>query len=105
MNLIAYIHGTFVRRASWFGPASTFRESLNQQLWPDGVEISERTWSGGNRFSSRYNAAKSLRNRLGKDLPNCKRISVIAHSHGGNIALNAVQTEPLNAVKIVTIGR
>ncbi|MBY3360213.1 hypothetical protein HFN97_20675 [Rhizobium laguerreae] len=104
MNLIAYIHGTFVRRASWFGPASTFRESFNQQLWPDGVEIIERTWSGGNRFSSRYNAAKSLRNRLGKDLPNYKRIFVIAHSHGGNIALNAVQTEPLNDVKIVTIG-
>ena len=80
--------------APWTAEASTFCKSLSDSLGPNVVFWRLR-WSGRNSHTARFNAAKSLRDCLQKGLENREwrdaKHFVVAHSHGGNVALMALE--------------
>jgi len=78
----------------WFAEGSEFRTRLTAALSKHGlsVQISPFNWSGANSVRARDNAARMLSEHLRtkqSEHPGCKQV-VIAHSHGGNVALRAL---------------
>lgn len=104
MIQITLIHGTWARglptfarmrtahRAKWAREGSSFRSSLNWQLDQQGIPHAMDTfeWSGANSFLERDDAARDLAQRLAGSRPDQRHV-IIAHSHGGNVALRASQ--------------
>jgi|SoiMethySBSTD1v2_1073268.scaffolds.fasta_scaffold423928_2 hypothetical protein len=93
----------------WFEDESTFRARLNAALenasldWP----IRAFLWSGANSVHARDGAARELSDQLRKDLADPDAtVVIIAHSHGGNLALRAVQhlNSMAGRVRIVTLA-
>jgi hypothetical protein len=82
---IALVHGTFAPGAPWTQPGSALR-----RLWPATPErpvtFDAPQWSGDNSHEARVTAAAELASHLRKRPAQL----VIAHSHGGNVALNAL---------------
>src|SRR5262249_60744241 len=68
----------------WFEDGSPFHERLKALGWP----ITAFPWSGANSVHARDSAARKLSDQLRKDLaaPGATFV-IIAHSHGGNVAL------------------
>jgi hypothetical protein len=104
--VITMVHGTFAKNATWINPASPFGRSLRDRLPPAHVEAFD--WSGSNSVKARAEASEQLRARLRKlcgDYPNAHH-AIIAHSHGGNVALAALADEELagKMLGIVTLG-
>lgn len=94
----------------WFEEGSQFRTGLDEALksasldWP----IRPFLWSGANSVHARDCAARELSDQLTKDLqgdPDARAV-IIAHSHGGNVALRALQL--LNSmpdkIRVVTLA-
>ena len=93
--LIVLVHGTWGSASKWAMPKeSEFVRQLKSLLCSNkknpSIEIDRFGWSGVNRASDRALAAHELANYLQDKLSTSDRlIFVIAHSHGGNIALRA----------------
>ncbi len=92
-NLVIFVHGTWV---DWWALSSDkfFENSLRDTFREKGggeVEFRVLDWSGNNSMSARAKAATKLREMLSKFLSksDSERVLVIAHSHGGNVALQA----------------
>lgn len=86
------VHGTFATNAPWTQEGSLLRRTLTNELGDD-VTFRAFLWSGDNSFAARSDAAKKLRAFLDREVeskPNDKHV-VIAHSHGGNVALSAIE--------------
>jgi hypothetical protein len=93
----------------WFEEGSQFHAGLDTALksasldWP----IRAFLWSGANSVHDRDCAARELSQQLRKDLQDPDATAVIiAHSHGGNVALRALQhlgSTP-NRVRVVTLA-
>lgn len=93
--VLTFVHGTWGRGmiwpsgdAAWTTDASTLCRSLRDRLGPD-VVFRRFRWSGRNSHTARLNASKRLRDFLQEGLaewPDATHI-VVAHSHGGNVAL------------------
>ena len=99
------IHGTFARNAEWTRPRSFLRNSLYSQFKQE-LKIEAFEWSGDNSLTGRAQAADALRNHLRRTLvkyPNARQY-VIAHSHGGNVALQAVAAPELNRIRIACLS-
>ena len=82
------IHGTFARGAPWTQAGSVLVDRLSK-YFPESL-IVQFEWSGRNNFSERKIATKNL-------IEKCKNISgkgyklvIVGHSHGGNIAIEAL---------------
>ncbi len=104
MVQITLIHGTWGRgiplvakhrmahRAKWCRPGSAFRIDLDRALQRDGMHYDVNTfeWSGANSFLDRDAAARNLADRLLASGSTHRHV-LIAHSHGGNLALRAAQ--------------
>lgn len=78
----------------WFEKGSQFQNKLLAELVRQGyqVEFDYFLWSGDNSFLQREQAAKELEKLLrsqSERFPGSKKV-VIAHSHGGNVLLRAV---------------
>jgi hypothetical protein len=89
--VITLVHGTWGRKTTWTQPDSRLREVLIQHL-PD-AEIRAFSWSGKNSPSARHKASLALSLDLRELLqlqPQALHV-VIGHSHGGNVALKAVE--------------
>ncbi|CAD6532877.1 hypothetical protein LMG27952_02669 [Paraburkholderia hiiakae] len=89
------VHGTFARDSEWTRENSFLTREL-LLLEPGGVTIGKFVWSGKNRHDHRILASAALRERLASEAaarPN-ERILIVAHSHGGNIAMSAVDGVP-----------
>lgn len=73
----------------WYEPASDFRRTLEAL---ENVECRAFEWSGDNSVTSRALAAQSLRSELQQALVETPLAChlVIAHSHGGNVAVHAL---------------
>lgn len=86
--VITLVHGTFAVDAAWTKDDS----KLCQAIWDafgDDIRIERFSWSGENDYRARINAGVQLALHLLRQAeadPAAKRI-VIAHSHGGNVAL------------------
>lgn len=94
--VITVVHGTYSRGADWTRAGSSFCQSLAAAL-PGPVHIQPFEWSGKNSFGARAKAATELRRHLHELIRSfpMARHYVIAHSHGGNVALYALQDSVL----------
>lgn len=95
----------------WFDPGSEFRESLARCLRELGIDFSTRIlfWDGLNSIESRNTAAIALADLIRKLMEQAPDhpIVVIAHSHGGNVALRAAHiadTKGMSKLKVVTLA-
>lgn len=88
------VHGTFARKATWIEPESTLCQTLRENLgWRARIEPFR--WSGRNSVNARARAADEFRAHLAgtrEAFPEAEHL-VIAHSHGGNVVLMALDTE------------
>ena len=126
-GMITLVHGTWPRgffpkwlkimrllglskpKPLWFESESPFREKLEPSLKDASLdcEIRPFCWSGANSVFAREGAAQKLARVLKDDLkPSNAMPIVIAHSHGGNVALRAMTHLGADAsrVRIVTLA-
>jgi len=79
----------------WFEPGSEFTQKVKEKVAPalrDDIEFHEFLWSGSNSLGARAAAADGLRTHLQTEFsrtPGACHL-LIAHSHGGVVAFNAV---------------
>ncbi len=83
--VLTLVHGTWARDAEWVKETSDFVKELNSL--PAEVEIRRFPWSGGNRFTARRDASDALSGFLSQRQG--EKQYIIAHSHGGNVAVRA----------------
>lgn len=90
-QIIVLVHGTWARHAPWTLPKSRLRASLSR-VFGANVLFERHPWSGANRFGARSRAAAALKERIRllRTRHPTVPIAIVAHSHGGNIALSAV---------------
>src|SRR5262245_20235181 len=79
----------------WFEEGSQFRTGLDAALKSASLDwtICPFLWSGANSVHARDCAARELSDQLRNHLqddPDARAV-IIAHSHGGNVALRALQ--------------
>jgi hypothetical protein len=116
---IILVHGTWPRgvfpkrrevKRPWFEEGSQFRAGLEAALksasldWP----IRAFLWSGANSVHARNYAARKLSDQLRNSLQDHPDVTavIIAHSHGGNVALRALQhlDSMAGRIRIVTLA-
>jgi hypothetical protein len=93
--VITTVHGTWARKADWMA-CSALAQKIRTQLGP-GTEITPLIWSGHNNHPARRKASLCLEEHLRKqvhDYPGAKLV-LVCHSHGGNVALHALQDPEL----------
>jgi hypothetical protein len=96
--VITLVHGTWAPDAPWTKEGSSLRAKLRNRLGERTV-FRTFTWSGRNSHLARLQAGVELRSDLEASIahyPNAKQF-VIAHSHGGNVALYALRDQRLQA--------
>jgi hypothetical protein len=85
---VTLVHGTWARRAKW----TRTNSALATRLVCAGAACTRFQWSGRNSHRARIRAARRLADHLRAQHalePDIKQ-AVVAHSHGGNVALHAV---------------
>ncbi len=96
--IITLVHGTWARHTRWVQDDSPLCQELRTKFG-DRLHLTRFPWSGWNQASARLSAAKRLRVHLQKlilDHPEAEHF-IIAHSHGGNVAMYALQDDTLEA--------
>ena len=90
--VVTLIHGTFAPEAEWVKDGSKLCEAVHK-AFPGRVEFRRLPWSGGNTIGARQDAARNLGAQILADpaRPAGARHFLVAHSHGGNIALYALR--------------
>jgi hypothetical protein len=95
---VTLIHGTWGRKSAWTKESSKLSDALRKGI-SNQLFLRRFEWSGGNSPSARSRAAQELRQNLLRGIteyPNSKHF-IIAHSHGGNVALYALRDSDLLA--------
>ncbi len=94
-HVVVLIHGTFARSAAWTAAESTLSRSVVEKLGSQSTALRRLVWSGGNTLEARLRAANELRAVLAEQLDRWPTAQhhLIAHSHGGNVALYALNDE------------
>ena len=89
--VLTLIHGTWAPHAPWTLPDSPLRKALASQLG-DRIAFETLEWSGANTHRARREAAQKLRAQLADSIAAnpLARHFLVAHSHGGNVALYAM---------------
>jgi pimeloyl-ACP methyl ester carboxylesterase len=88
-DLYILVHGTWGSASTWHKPHSLFWQALRKNC-DHNARIVSFAWSGSNSDSARHAAAQELAALL-LSYPSNVTITVIAHSHGGNVVLLASQ--------------
>jgi hypothetical protein len=116
--LVTLVHGTWARgffsyrrsHERWFEPGACFSRQLAAELRDKhGIDATFRRslWSGANSLEERALAARRLAARLaaqGLQGAGRRRI-VIGHSHGGNVALKAIEAlEAPSRVELISLA-
>lgn len=89
--VVTLVHGTWARDSEWYQTNSQFCKDLAASL--PGAIFHPFSWTGKNSPTARHVAAKTLAHDLTNLVaayPRAKHF-VIAHSHGGNVALYALR--------------
>lgn len=84
------VHGTWSKASSWYAPGGHFFDLIEQRAKELGHTAITYTWSGYLDESHRAAAGKSLA-KLIRSYPADTEFYIIAHSHGGNVAILASQ--------------
>jgi pimeloyl-ACP methyl ester carboxylesterase len=96
---VILVHGTWGRGvfrrkplAPWCRDDSVFVRALQSALEARGVHptVLPFNWSGDNSVFERAAAANDLQSFIDSSIPPSERLLLIAHSHGGNVALQAI---------------
>lgn len=93
--IVLLVHGTFARSAAWTLPGSKLRQSITERVQTPTAFV-RVNWSGRNTLAGRRAALSTLRDALAAsqrrhpDVPHF----IVAHSHGGNIALQCLSRWP-----------
>ena len=96
MSVVVHtIHGTqlpFAREPEWVREGSDFSRAMTEQIQAD-VRVVPFYWSGRNSVEARRQAAEDLQRRLEESIRQnpTEEQFIVAHSHGGNVALMAIQ--------------
>jgi pimeloyl-ACP methyl ester carboxylesterase len=97
-RLVTLVHGTWASKTPWVQDGSCFQSWLSSEL--QGACFPFFRWSGRNSHTHRIQAGKELQDHLRRvqkqveRIPDAKHV-VIAHSHGGNVVLYALQDDEL----------
>lgn len=99
------IHGTWGSRSDFAFEDSLFCRALKAEVFQP-LEFVRFKWSGKNSELERVHAADDLIELIARISLRDDPIYILAHSHGGNVALEALRnTEVANRVKgIITMG-
>lgn len=108
--VVTLVHGTFAKGATWTKNSSILRDEIAAELGQHEREVTFDVfeWSGRNTHKARVKAGYELASHikaLRKRFPLAKHF-IIAHSHGGNVALLAHKHLPehLHALGVATLG-
>ena len=102
-NCIWLVHGTWASNAAWTDPSGPLSVGLRERFGED-IPIERFTWTGRNRSLDRRLAAEALRDAvLASPLRPGGHLAV-AHSHGGNIVIEALQLDPGLFSAVVTLN-
>lgn len=108
--VVTLVHGTFAPGADWTKEGSKLRHQIADALGEQGqaVHFDVFEWSGRNSHKARIKAGYELADhisQLRKSRPGCSHF-IVAHSHGGNIALFAHKHLPqkFHSLGIATLG-
>lgn len=82
------IHGTWSSEALWYMPGGDFFEEFEKNCV--NGHVIPFCWSGKNDHEARIRAAQTL-TKLIQSYPVETTITIVAHSHGGNVAILASQ--------------
>jgi hypothetical protein len=106
MIVVTLVHGTFATAAPWTKPDSALCRRLKNEFG-DKILIEPFSWSpADNSIEARMAAAEKLSSHLARLQENNPegRQYVIAHSHGGNVALDAVALYGRNLAGIACLA-
>lgn len=97
MNHLVLLHGTFATEAEWTRDGSPLVNELQKRL--HSSRMHRHGWSGRNSFAARARASCELVNLIKTIIAEDKdaRIAIVAHSHGGTIALEAMDSDEVRA--------
>jgi MFS family permease len=108
-NIVFLVHGTSFfpwsrgKGALWMSPGSAMWDAL--QKLPGPPIVRSFLWSGRNSMKARSDAAHDLASQLRAAAQGANNVTIIGHSHGGNVALQAVGEAHLEyAVKIICLS-
>lgn len=106
--VVTLVHGTFATGAPWTKEGSALRDEITAALPGRHVVFDTFEWSGRNTHKARVKAGYALAAHVAElrtRYPRCKHF-IVAHSHGGNVALFAHKHLPnvFHALGIATLG-
>jgi pimeloyl-ACP methyl ester carboxylesterase len=108
--VVTLVHGTFAKGAPWTKDGSILRREIAAELGRQEHDVifDVFEWSGRNTHKARIKAGSQLADHireLKKRYPLSKHF-IVAHSHGGNVALLAHKHLPqnLHATGVTTLG-
>lgn len=106
MEIVTLVHGTFARGlflrrplAAWTDSRSDLRAAIADALRPRKVQFAIFNWSGGNSMHARRDAGFALVAFLLELFARFPKAHhhIVAHSHGGNIAMYALRTDTIRS--------
>ena len=83
------IHGTWGSNSNWYTPKGDFFEALEKTVQKNNGTVVPFRWNGSNNHFERVKAAESLVKLVQTYDTKTTSLSIVAHSHGGNVALLA----------------
>ena len=92
MSTCILIHGTWGSRSDFGFTDSLFCRAIKAAVQHD-IEFERFEWSGSNSSMERMKAAKQLRDFVRELASGRAPVYLITHSHGGNVALEALQSD------------
>lgn len=96
--VVTLVHGTFARNAAWLRSDSRLCEAIRNAFAGEPLKFVPFRWSGRNSVSARHDGGARLVQSIQASVaqwPQARQI-VIAHSHGGAVALSALRNESVN---------
>lgn len=104
-EIIVLVHGTFASHAGWVQPRSDLAAALRRDA---SALIIPFCWSGANSHNARIRAGRELRELLDRIDSEVRpsRKTLVAHSHGGNVAAYALgkQDEADRPWRLIALG-
>lgn len=104
--LVVIVPGTYGNASFWPMPKdgqATFGSELKDAL-PPGSDIEPIIWTSSIFHAGRANAAKTLAKVIDTKAADFDRVCIVAHSHGGNIALLALGQCQTDVDMLVCLG-
>ena len=87
-SVFILIHGTWGAECSWYVPKGNFFDALENTVSKKNSSVISFRWSGGAGHEARVKAAQNLVKVIKTYHPSVA-IYLVAHSHGGNVAILA----------------